>query len=132
MFRSPEHFYAIHEFLLIGFAFIVTDHKLLVFFSCPVVTCGSVGPVAITVLYRDRRRHLKHFYFGRRPSQYRFFVGITHRCCFRQHYLQVFSIGLTEYSVAQRASDLSLFLTGNRTGDLRVQKHVKATIYTTG
>ena len=41
-------------------------------------------------------------------------------------------MGLAGYFVAQSASDLSMLLTGNRTGVLRVQKHVvKATIYTT-
>ena len=41
-------------------------------------------------------------------------------------------MSLTGYSVAQRASDLSMFLTGYNTGDLRDRKHVvKATIYTT-
>ena len=51
---------------------------------------------------------------------------------FGQHYLQALSMGLAGYFVAQSASDLSMFLTGYRTGVLRVQKHVvKVTIYTT-
>ena len=55
IFLPPEHFPATHEFPLFGFTLIVTDHEILVFFSRPVVTCGCVGPIVITVL-RDRRR----------------------------------------------------------------------------
>ena len=68
----------------------------------------------------------------RRSSQYRFLVGLSHSGCFERHYLQVLSMGLTGCSVAQKASGHSTFLTGKRTRDLRVQKHVvKATVYPT-
>ena len=132
MFLPLEHFHVTHKSLFLGFALIVTDHELLVFFSRPIMTCGCVGYVAITVPHWDRRRQHGLFYPGRCPSQYRLLVGLTHSSCFGPHYLQALSIGLAGYFVARSASDLSMFLTGNRTGGLRIQKHVvKATSYTT-
>ena len=56
MFLPPEHFYVTHEILLFGFPLIETNHELLVFFFRSVVTCGYVGPIAITVFLGDRRR----------------------------------------------------------------------------
>ena len=53
MFLRLQHFHAMHESLLFGFAFIVTDFENLVFFFCPVVICGCVGLMAITVLLLD-------------------------------------------------------------------------------
>ena len=85
----------------LGLLLIVTDDELLVFFSCLVMTCGCVGPVAITVLHRDRRRQHGPFYPRRRLSQYRFLVGLTHSGCFGPHYFQALSIGLAGYFVAQ-------------------------------
>ena len=123
MFRPPQCFHATHEFLLFGFALIVTDHELLVFFSHQVMTCSCVGPVAITVLHRDRQRQHRPSYPGRQPSRYRFLIGITHRDCFGQHYLQTLSRGLAGYSIALRASELSMFLS-----EPSDPKHVKATI----
>ena len=90
MFLLPEHFHVTQDFLLFGLALIVTGHELLVFFSRPVMTCGCVGcvgPVAITVLTRDRRRQQEPCYPERHPSQYRFLIGLTHSGCFGQHYL---------------------------------------------
>ena len=84
------------------------------------MTCGFVGPVAVTVIHRKQRRQHGPFYAERRLSQYRFLIGLTHSGCFRQNYLQALSVGLAGYSVAQSASDLSMFLTGTRTDDLRL------------
>ena len=84
MFLLSEQFYATHESLLFGFVIIVTDHKLLVFFSHPVMTSGCVDSVAITVLHQNQRRQHGPFYPRLRPSQYRFFIKLTLSSCFRQ------------------------------------------------
>ena len=103
MFLPPGHFYAAHESLLFGFALIVTDRKLLIFFSRPVITCGCVGPVAITVLNQDGKRQHGPFYLGRRLSQYRFLFRLTHSGCFGQHYFHALTM---DVAVAQRTSNL--------------------------
>ena len=95
-----------------------------VFFFCPVVTWGYVGPVAITVLLRDRRRQHGTIYPGRRSSQYGLIIGVTHCGCFGQHYLLTLFRGLAGYSVAQTALNLSMFLTGSQTDNLQIPKHV--------
>ena len=65
------------------------------------MTCGCVGPVVSTVLHRDRRRQHGPFYPGRRLSQYRFLIVLTHSGCFGQYYFQTLSRGLARYSVVQ-------------------------------
>ena len=125
MFLPPEHFHATHESLLFGFALMVTDHELLVFVSHPVMTCGCVGPVAITVLHREQKRQHGSFYPGQRPSQYRLLVGLTHSGCFGQHYLQALSMCLAEYFVAQSASDLFMFLDPEDLGSIPGEEHEK-------
>ena len=113
MFLPLEHFHATHESFLFGFALIVTEHELLIFFSRPVMMCGCVCPVAITVLHRDRSRQRRRIYPGDVRASIGSLLGSLIVVVFGQHYLQALSMGLAGYFVAQRASDLSIFLTGN-------------------
>ena len=64
MIIPPEHFHATYKSGLSGFALIAKDDDIFVFFFRPVVMCGCVGLLAITVLFLDRRRQHKRFYPG--------------------------------------------------------------------
>ena len=99
MFLPLEHFHVTHESGLLGFALIATEHESFVFLSCPVVMCGCAGPLAITVLFLNRRKQHKLFLYW---ATYE----LVQVYCFEQPYLQTLSRGLAKHSIAQQASNL--------------------------